>query len=70
MNFLRSIVSALMLLLVASGAAPGQAPQNKLSFDVATVKPYGIAALSGFGNCAPLTTRTAGNCVVVNGTLL
>jgi uncharacterized protein (TIGR03435 family) len=39
MNFLRSIVSALMLLLVASGAAPGQAPQNKLSFDVATVKP-------------------------------
>jgi uncharacterized protein (TIGR03435 family) len=39
MKFHRSIISALILLLVATGAARGQTPQGKLSFDVATVKP-------------------------------
>jgi uncharacterized protein (TIGR03435 family) len=39
MKYHRRIVSALILLLLASGAARGQAPQGKLSFDVATVKP-------------------------------
>jgi len=36
------IVSALILVLVASGAASGQTPQGKLSFDVATVKPSAL----------------------------
>ena len=39
MKFHRRIVSAFIFLLAASGAASGQAPQSKLAFDVATVKP-------------------------------
>jgi uncharacterized protein (TIGR03435 family) len=40
MKFHRYIAAAFMLLLAASGAASGQAPQGKkLAFDVATVKP-------------------------------
>jgi uncharacterized protein (TIGR03435 family) len=39
MKFHRRIVSALILLVVASCAARAQTPQSKLSFDVATVKP-------------------------------
>ena len=39
MKFHRRIVSALILLLFASAIARGQAPQSKLAFDVATVKP-------------------------------
>ena len=39
MKFHRRNVSALILLVVASGAASGQAPQSKFTFDVATIKP-------------------------------
>ncbi len=39
MRFHCRIVSAIVLLLIASGAASGQAPLSKFSFDVATVKP-------------------------------
>jgi uncharacterized protein (TIGR03435 family) len=39
MKFHGHIVSALIFFLAAAGAAPAQAPQGQLSFDVATVKP-------------------------------
>ncbi len=39
MKFHGGIVSAFILLFFASGVAQGQAPQRKLAFDVATVKP-------------------------------
>jgi uncharacterized protein (TIGR03435 family) len=39
MKLRHHIVSALILLLFASATASGQAPQAKLSFDVATIKP-------------------------------
>jgi uncharacterized protein (TIGR03435 family) len=39
MKFHRRIVSALILLLFTSAIARGQAPQGKLAFDVATIKP-------------------------------
>ncbi len=39
MKLHRRIVSALILLAFASGAASGQAPQSKFTFDVATIKP-------------------------------
>jgi uncharacterized protein (TIGR03435 family) len=39
MKLHRRIVSVLILFLVASCAASGQAPKGKLSFDVATIKP-------------------------------
>ncbi len=42
MKFHSRIVSALILLVVAAGAARAQAPQGKLAFDVATVKPAAL----------------------------